>query len=194
MSGFVTGGPVKGSLPGIVMVIRKQHGGSQSRLVSCTDGRLYVLKMHPNPQGRKRPGKRGPWIYLSPSDWDYPPRGGERSGLILGRSSSFRTWPWIRSHSSGNSPHVGSTLAQNIWEERAARSSISFRRPDCAKWRARFMLSASPSSTSGQLTRMHASVSSNAYQETGGTRPFLSITATSSVVRVGLTLPITREW
>ena len=51
MSGPVTGGPVKGSLPGIVMVIRKQHGGSQSRLVSCTDGRLYVLKMHPNPQG-----------------------------------------------------------------------------------------------------------------------------------------------
>jgi hypothetical protein len=33
------------------MVARKQNGGSQSRLVLCDDRKLYVLKMHPNPQG-----------------------------------------------------------------------------------------------------------------------------------------------
>jgi hypothetical protein len=33
------------------MVARKQGGGSQSRLVVCDDGKKYVLKMHPNPQG-----------------------------------------------------------------------------------------------------------------------------------------------
>jgi hypothetical protein len=32
-------------------VVRTQPGGSQSRLVMCSDGKLYVLKMHPNPQG-----------------------------------------------------------------------------------------------------------------------------------------------
>jgi len=32
-------------------VIKSLPGGSQSRLVLCDDGRLYVLKMHPNPQG-----------------------------------------------------------------------------------------------------------------------------------------------
>jgi hypothetical protein len=37
--------------PSVVMVARKQKGGSQSRLVLCDDGKLYVLKMHPNPQG-----------------------------------------------------------------------------------------------------------------------------------------------
>jgi hypothetical protein len=31
--------------------VKKQKGGSQSRLVLCDDGKLYVLKMHPNPQG-----------------------------------------------------------------------------------------------------------------------------------------------
>lgn len=35
----------------ITTVVRKQHGGSQSCLVQCNDGKLYVLKMHPNPQG-----------------------------------------------------------------------------------------------------------------------------------------------
>jgi hypothetical protein len=35
----------------VTTVIRKQPGGSQSRLVRCDDGKLYVLKMHPNPQG-----------------------------------------------------------------------------------------------------------------------------------------------
>jgi len=35
----------------VTMVIKKQPGGAQSRLVLCDDGKLYVLKMHPNPQG-----------------------------------------------------------------------------------------------------------------------------------------------
>jgi hypothetical protein len=35
----------------VVQVVKKQKGGSQSRLVLCDDGKLYVLKMHPNPQG-----------------------------------------------------------------------------------------------------------------------------------------------
>jgi hypothetical protein len=33
------------------MVARRQGGGSQSRLVLCDDGKMYILKMHPNPQG-----------------------------------------------------------------------------------------------------------------------------------------------
>jgi hypothetical protein len=37
--------------PSVVMVARKQKGGSQSRLVLCDDRKLYVLKTHPNPQG-----------------------------------------------------------------------------------------------------------------------------------------------
>jgi hypothetical protein len=39
------------SRPIVVNVVRRQSGGSQSRLVLCGDGKLYVLKMHPNPQG-----------------------------------------------------------------------------------------------------------------------------------------------
>jgi len=39
------------SLLMVTSVVRAQGGGSQSRLVTCTDGKLYVLKMHPNPQG-----------------------------------------------------------------------------------------------------------------------------------------------
>jgi hypothetical protein len=35
----------------VASVIKAQRGGSQSRLVLCNDGKLYVLKMHPNPQG-----------------------------------------------------------------------------------------------------------------------------------------------
>jgi hypothetical protein len=35
----------------VTTVIRKQSGGSQSCLVRCDDGKLYVLKMNPNPQG-----------------------------------------------------------------------------------------------------------------------------------------------
>lgn len=35
----------------ITTVIKRQTGGSQSRLVRCDDGKLYVLKTHPNPQG-----------------------------------------------------------------------------------------------------------------------------------------------
>jgi hypothetical protein len=35
----------------VTTVIRKQPGGSQSCLVRCDDGKLYVLKMNPNPQG-----------------------------------------------------------------------------------------------------------------------------------------------
>jgi hypothetical protein len=31
--------------------VKRLSGGSQSRLVLCDDGKLYVLKMHPNPQG-----------------------------------------------------------------------------------------------------------------------------------------------
>jgi hypothetical protein len=37
--------------PCVVQVVKKQKGGAQSRLVLCDDGKLYVLKMHPNPQG-----------------------------------------------------------------------------------------------------------------------------------------------
>ena len=37
--------------PSVVQVVKRQRGGSQSRLVLCDDGKLYVLKMHPNPQG-----------------------------------------------------------------------------------------------------------------------------------------------
>jgi hypothetical protein len=39
------------SLLTVTSVVRAQRGGSQSRLVTCNDGKLYVLKMHPNPQG-----------------------------------------------------------------------------------------------------------------------------------------------
>jgi hypothetical protein len=39
------------SRPYVVTVARRQNGGSQSRLVRCDDGKMYVLKMHPNPQG-----------------------------------------------------------------------------------------------------------------------------------------------
>jgi hypothetical protein len=35
----------------ITTVVRKLSGGSQSCLVQCNDRKLYVLKMHPNPQG-----------------------------------------------------------------------------------------------------------------------------------------------
>lgn len=35
----------------VTTVVRKQPGGSQSCLVRCDDGKLYVLKMNPNPQG-----------------------------------------------------------------------------------------------------------------------------------------------
>jgi hypothetical protein len=35
----------------VTMLIKEQRGGAQSRLVLCDDGKLYVLKMHPNPQG-----------------------------------------------------------------------------------------------------------------------------------------------
>ena len=35
----------------VTTVIKQQPGGAQSRLVQCDDGKLYVLKMHPNPQG-----------------------------------------------------------------------------------------------------------------------------------------------
>jgi hypothetical protein len=40
-----TSGPI------VVSVVGGQNGGSQSRLVLCDDGKLYVLKMHPSPQG-----------------------------------------------------------------------------------------------------------------------------------------------
>jgi hypothetical protein len=39
------------AVPTVTMVIKKLPGGAQSRLVRCDDGKLYVLKMHPNPQG-----------------------------------------------------------------------------------------------------------------------------------------------
>jgi hypothetical protein len=39
------------SLLTVTSVVRTKQGGSQSRLVTCDDGKLYVLKMHPNPQG-----------------------------------------------------------------------------------------------------------------------------------------------
>jgi hypothetical protein len=35
----------------VTTVIRQQSGGAQSRLVRCDNGKLYVLKMNPNPQG-----------------------------------------------------------------------------------------------------------------------------------------------
>ena len=35
----------------VTTVVKKQPGGSQSCLVRCNDGKLYVLKMNPNPQG-----------------------------------------------------------------------------------------------------------------------------------------------
>jgi hypothetical protein len=35
-----------------VQVVRRMSGGSQSRLIECDDGKLYVLKTYPNPQGR----------------------------------------------------------------------------------------------------------------------------------------------
>ena len=35
----------------IVSVLKRQPGGAQSRLVRCGDSKIYVLKMHPNPQG-----------------------------------------------------------------------------------------------------------------------------------------------
>ena len=35
----------------VVSVAGKQPGGSQSRLILCDDKKMYVLKMHPNPQG-----------------------------------------------------------------------------------------------------------------------------------------------
>jgi hypothetical protein len=38
------------SLLTVTTVVRTQKGGSQSRLVRCDDGKLYVVKMHPNPQ------------------------------------------------------------------------------------------------------------------------------------------------
>jgi hypothetical protein len=43
--------PPRESLLTVTGVIRAPRGGSQSRLVMCNDGKLYVLKMHPNPQG-----------------------------------------------------------------------------------------------------------------------------------------------
>jgi hypothetical protein len=43
--------PPRESLLTVTSVVRAQRGGSQSRLVMCNDGKLYVLKMHPNPQG-----------------------------------------------------------------------------------------------------------------------------------------------
>ena len=39
------------SLLTVTTVLRAEKGGSQSRLVRCDDGKLYVVKMHPNPQG-----------------------------------------------------------------------------------------------------------------------------------------------
>jgi hypothetical protein len=39
------------SIPTLVTVIRTLRGGSQSRLVLCSDKTLYVLKTHPHPQG-----------------------------------------------------------------------------------------------------------------------------------------------
>jgi hypothetical protein len=44
-------GSTKQPGPCVVQVVKKQRGGSQSRLVLCDDGKFYVLKMHPNPQG-----------------------------------------------------------------------------------------------------------------------------------------------
>ena len=40
--------PLKAS---VISVARKLTGGSQSRLILCNDRKMYVLKMHPNPQG-----------------------------------------------------------------------------------------------------------------------------------------------
>jgi len=41
----------RGVKTSVVLVARRQGGGAQSRLVLCDNGRQYVLKMHPNPQG-----------------------------------------------------------------------------------------------------------------------------------------------
>jgi hypothetical protein len=41
----------RGIKTSIVLVARRQGGGAQSCLVLCDDGKQYVLKMHPNPQG-----------------------------------------------------------------------------------------------------------------------------------------------
>lgn len=41
----------RGRTPAVTTVIKQQPGGAQSRLVRCDDGKLYVLKMNPNPQG-----------------------------------------------------------------------------------------------------------------------------------------------
>jgi hypothetical protein len=35
----------------VTTVVKRETGGSQSRLVLCDDKKLYVLKMHPSPQG-----------------------------------------------------------------------------------------------------------------------------------------------
>jgi hypothetical protein len=37
--------------PTLATVIRALPGGSQSRLVLCSNRKTYVLKTHPNPQG-----------------------------------------------------------------------------------------------------------------------------------------------
>src|SRR5258708_26704521 len=39
--------------PSVIHVVKRQRGGSQNRLVLFDDGKLYVLKMHPNPPGNK---------------------------------------------------------------------------------------------------------------------------------------------
>src|SRR5271170_8216375 len=59
----------------ITMVVRKQPGGSQSCLVQCDDGKLYVLKMNGNPQG--------PNVLAN-----------EALGSILLRGLGFRAPPW----------------------------------------------------------------------------------------------------
>jgi hypothetical protein len=59
----------------VTTVIRKQPGGSQSCLVRCNDGKLYVLKMNPNPQG--------PNVLAN-----------EALGAILLRGLGFRVPPW----------------------------------------------------------------------------------------------------
>jgi hypothetical protein len=40
-----------GSAIRVTNVIRRMRGGAQSNLVSCDDGKHYVMKMRPNPQG-----------------------------------------------------------------------------------------------------------------------------------------------
>ena len=44
-------GSTQSPSPLVIQVIKKMAGGSQSRLVMCDDGKIYVLKIHPNPQG-----------------------------------------------------------------------------------------------------------------------------------------------